>query len=919
MSQDYFQPGGTLGVDAKSYVERQADEDLFNNLCDGRFCYVLNGHQVGKSSLVNRVSQKLEEQNRTCVNFDLQSVTDLQLDELYKELNNAIIKKTQLDLDSLLTRESGTGARFQELIEIVSRHNQDRSIVIFLDEINYLLKIREPSDFQPSSFFEILKNLSDNHTKITFCVVGTASKKSLTMGGDVYQATPAIEFFNQGVSIELNGFRKNDVDPLIEGLKNKKLQEQLTNEEVNAILGSLDIYEPDQARAIASFILNSYKIAKAIAGAILDDQPDRAQAIVDPIADNIFLDDQPDRAQAIVNPIADNILDDQPDRAQAIANDILDSDQTAREIVYAILDETGGQPFLTQYFCDAIYKMRISDIPKGQESKKVQDLIQEAISVKTANDLHLFSEPLQKHLSDIKDIILYDDGLSRRRLQLYRNILLFPQKSVDFTENGDEYPSLLLSGIVQKEENKLKLYNPIYEKIFNLQWVNQKLKKSRDLKNDILRGVGILVFILVLRVLGSMQPLELFVYDRMLQMRQTEKIDETITVVTVNEKTLNNGDYATTYEGSKTLTDRTVYQILQKINQYNPKVIGLDIYRDITLPPDDREGGESLREYLRQNENIVSICQKIVKNPNPDENYFGAPTTVSSNQIGFADVPSDSQDSQQRDMYRRQFFMLSNNPQDNPQDSICNTKYPLSVQAGLRYLGIRNYDFGNDLEGYSIKFLSDRQKADPSIYPTTFHAIRRYQGGYYKFHDPKTQTKKGGIQILINYRDHNQQQPFNSIDLSDILNNSLDSEDLEDKIKDRIVLLGYGFNTKKDNHNTPYGLMEGVYVQAHMTSQIINAVKNNRSLLYAFNWWQDAIIISFFGVGLGTVIGLRTDRKFIRWCKYAVSIIIIYGACFIIIQFNGLWMPFVPLILGLVLSGEIAVHIDSISSWFEKN
>lgn len=805
-SQDYYQTGGTLGVDAQSYVERQADEDLFKNLCDGRFCYVLNGHQVGKSSLVNRVSQKLEEQNRTCVIFYLPSVTDLQL--LYQALDSAIVEQTQLDLDSSLQQriegESDTGAIFQELIEIVSRHNQDRYIVIFLDEIG---NIREPSDFRPSSFFKILKNLSNNFTNVTFCVVGTASKKSLTRGKDVYQATPAIEFFNQGVSIELNGFKRNDVDPLIEGLK----------------------------------------------------------------------------------------------EVEAISN-------KAKTIVYAILDETGGQPFLTQYFCDAIYNghirnipegqksetdMRISNIPEGQESKKVQDLIQEAIGKKTANKLHLFPEPLKVHLNEIKNLIFYDDGLSRKRLQLYRNILLSPQKSVDFTENGDEYPSLLLSGIVQKEENKLKLYNPIYEKIFNLQWVNQELKKSRDFKNDILRGFGILAFILVLRVLGLMQPLELFVYDRMLQMRPAEGTDETITVITVDEETLNNENYATTYKGSKTLTDRTVYQLLQKINQYNPKLIGLDIFRN---PPIGNKG-EALRDYLIQDKQIVSICS-ILK---PDS--YPSPTPqLPSQQLGFAEVPSDS-----RNLRRRQFFYIPQGDDISQEDAQkCDTSYPLSMRLSLRYLELDDYRFSDNREGFA-RTITYQGKT------RYFRYIGVHQGGYQKL----PVTDENGFQFLLNYRDNNREQPFNTISVSQLLNNDFDREWILDNIQNRIVLIGYGKDTQKDNHYTPYGEMAGVSLHAHMTSQVINAFKEGRTLLYALSWWKDGIIIFVIGIGIGTLTGLYIHQTEFRLIIYAGIIIIIYGGCFAILQTNGLWLPFIPLIISLVLASEIAVHIDGIAPWVQ--
>jgi hypothetical protein len=50
----FYVSGGTLRPDAPSYVERQADSDLFQALQHGEFCYALTSRQMGKSSLMAR-------------------------------------------------------------------------------------------------------------------------------------------------------------------------------------------------------------------------------------------------------------------------------------------------------------------------------------------------------------------------------------------------------------------------------------------------------------------------------------------------------------------------------------------------------------------------------------------------------------------------------------------------------------------------------------------------------------------------------------------------------------------------------------------------------------------------------------------------------------------------------------------------
>src|SRR5713101_5466807 len=58
----FYIAGGTLRPDVPSYVERQADADLYDALQQGEFCYILTSRQMGKSSLMARSAARLREQ-----------------------------------------------------------------------------------------------------------------------------------------------------------------------------------------------------------------------------------------------------------------------------------------------------------------------------------------------------------------------------------------------------------------------------------------------------------------------------------------------------------------------------------------------------------------------------------------------------------------------------------------------------------------------------------------------------------------------------------------------------------------------------------------------------------------------------------------------------------------------------------------
>jgi hypothetical protein len=55
----FYITGGTMPPNAPSYVERQADHDLYAALTGGEFCYVLTARQIGKSSLMVRTAGRL--------------------------------------------------------------------------------------------------------------------------------------------------------------------------------------------------------------------------------------------------------------------------------------------------------------------------------------------------------------------------------------------------------------------------------------------------------------------------------------------------------------------------------------------------------------------------------------------------------------------------------------------------------------------------------------------------------------------------------------------------------------------------------------------------------------------------------------------------------------------------------------------
>jgi CHASE2 domain-containing sensor protein/predicted Ser/Thr protein kinase len=401
----------------------------------------------------------------------------------------------------------------------------------------------------------------------------------------------------------------------------------------------------------------------------------------------------------------------------------------------------------------------------------------------------------------------------------------------------------VISGILQKLRTALAQDKNYRDSFPNIRWWQMVM----------LTSVWVTALVWGIRELGGLQSWELKAYDKMLRSRPEQPPDPRILLVTITQEDLARFKWP--------LADATINRLLTKLESYQPRVIGLNIYR-----PEQ----QNIATGIANKNNIITTC--LLSSIGRSE--VSPPPNFPLDNVGYNDLIPDNQTDQ---TLRRSLLFAE--PIDS---SKCATHFSFAALVAVNYL---------EKQGIKIDF---PDKNNFQIGNITFSTLTANSGSYQRL-------DAAGYQILLNYRYPN--HLAQEVTLTQVLNGQLNPN----LVKDRLVIIGTTAVSVHPGVYTPYSASptqpartQTVFIHAQIASQILSTVLDGSPLIWYWPDWAELLWVWSWAL-LGCILGWRLRHPVLLLVADAVILAGLLGICVGLFLLAG-WIPLIPSAVALVLS-----------------
>ncbi|TYQ31341.1 CHASE2 domain-containing protein [Pseudanabaena sp. UWO310] len=383
-------------------------------------------------------------------------------------------------------------------------------------------------------------------------------------------------------------------------------------------------------------------------------------------------------------------------------------------------------------------------------------------------------------------------------------------------------------------------------------------------KRVLIIGSSISAIVIVGNLLGVFNLLEWAIRDKFFQWRPGESVENNIVIVTIDETDIKTA-------GNWPVPDRVLAKVIENLRSQNPRVIGMDLYRNLPEEP----GHQELLQIFQTTPTLIGVEKMTGDRVDPPA------VLKQKEQVSLADLVLDS------DQKVRRALLTAEDQRDNK-----TIKSGLATQVALKYLESEKITL-EPVDATQQKFRLGK---------TIFLPMRDREAGY-------SNEDLGGYQILLNWR--GSLSSFPTISMREVLAGRIP----DNLIRDRIVLIGSTAPSTNDFFATPYDNLAqtkstpGVVVHANIASQLIRSAKDGRLGLHSWSSIEQGIWIVVWAMlgtgGIWILISIAEDKGRILgeravWGAF-VSIGLLFSLSYLCFL-NGLLVPIMPPLCAFIMS-----------------